>query len=83
MLRLLQTATLVTDPAAADAFVVPFSIGTYQTMVRWLATAGERKFLPKIPALCAELKALLPHLNEATASRHVPPPPLGPLPRTC
>ena len=28
LLRLLQTATLVTDPAAADAFVVPFTIGT-------------------------------------------------------
>ena len=73
MLRLLQTATLVTDPAAADAFVVPFSIGTYQTMVRWLATAGERRSLPTLPKLTAELLTLLPYLNESTAARHVTP----------
>ena len=55
MLRLLQTATIVRDPAAADAFIVPFSIGTYQTLVRWLATDEERKRLPTLPKLVAEL----------------------------
>jgi len=71
LLRLLQTATLVTDPAAADAFVVPFTIGTYQTIVRWMATMWERANLVPIKKLTADLATLLPYLNASTARRHV------------
>lgn len=71
MLRLLQSATLVTDPASADAFIVPFSIGTYQTLVRWAALPWEQAKLMSIRQLAARLASHLPHLNSSTASRHV------------
>jgi hypothetical protein len=48
LLRLLQSVTLVSDPAAADAFVVPWPIGTYQTLVRWLS---HQPSLPSIKSL--------------------------------
>ncbi|KAL1522004.1 hypothetical protein AB1Y20_021649 [Prymnesium parvum] len=71
LLRLLQTTTLVDDPATADAFVVPFSIGTYQTLVRWTSRPFERRELPPISQVTAKLTSQLKFLNASTASRHV------------
>lgn len=68
-MRLLQSTTLVTDPQRADAFVVPFPIGTYQTLIRW--QPQPRGALEKMKELTAELASLLPFLNKSTAARHI------------
>ena len=75
--RLMASCPTTTDPNAADLFLVPFFFG-YMMTLGWLpAVRGAHGSLPlqsahrqmKRAALAA--KALLPHLNNATASRHV------------
>lgn len=75
--RLMTSCPTTTDPNAADLFLVPFFFG-YMMTLGWLPEVrGAQGSSPlksahrqmKRAALAA--KALLPHLNNATASRHV------------
>ena len=66
LIRLLQVATIVDDPAEADGFLVPVPLGTFQA-ANWHMKAKGRLFRE----LRALLGAELVHLNESTSRRHI------------